>query len=158
MTDITTCLWLSHPADEVEKALAFYADLIPGSSVTSSQRVGPPGGETVLAEVTLAGTPYRVIGAPVEFSLNPSVSLSVSCADQAEVDRYWDALTADGGQESQCGWLVDPWGLSWQIVPTRLGELLGDPDPERSGRASAAMMQMRRIVVADLEAAADGRS
>jgi predicted 3-demethylubiquinone-9 3-methyltransferase (glyoxalase superfamily) len=155
MTDVTTCLWLSHDADVAAQALAFYTDLIPNSSIDSSSRMQGPDAETLLADITLAGTPYRVIGAPVPFRLNESASLSVSCADQAEVDRYWDALSSDGGAESQCGWLVDRWGLSWQIVPTRLYELLGDPDPERAARASAAMMTMRRIVIADLESAAD---
>jgi predicted 3-demethylubiquinone-9 3-methyltransferase (glyoxalase superfamily) len=156
MTHITTCLWLSHPPDVAEEAISFYLDLIPDSSLDSLTRVDSPAGESLLAEVTLAGTPYQLIGGQVGFALNPSVSLSVSCENQAEVDRYWDALTADGGQESQCGWLIDRWGLSWQIVPIRLVELLADPDPERSARATAAMMGMRRLVVADLEAAADG--
>jgi predicted 3-demethylubiquinone-9 3-methyltransferase (glyoxalase superfamily) len=83
------------------------------------------------------------------------MSLSVICADQAEVDRYWDGLLAGGGEESQCGWLKDPWGLSWQIVPQRLNELMGDPDPRRAQAATQAMLKQQRIVIADLEAAAD---
>ncbi len=101
------------------------------------------------------GTDFRAIQQPSSFRFNESVSLSVSCADQAEVDRYWDGLLAGGGEESQCGWLKDPWGLSWQIVPQRLVELLSDPDPRRAGAAQAAMLTQRRIVIADLEAAAD---
>ncbi|MGE3507469.1 MAG: VOC family protein [Vicinamibacterales bacterium] len=90
------------------------------------------------------------------FGFNEAVSYSVECADQAEVDRYWSALTANGGTESMCGWLKDPFGVSWQIVPKRLGELLEDPDKGRSGRALRAMLKMRKLDVAELERAADG--
>ena len=81
----------------------------------------------------------------------------MACPDQAEVDRLWEALLADGGKENNCGWLVDRFGMSWQIVPDRFVELLADPDPERAGRVVQAMMGMQKLVVADLEAAADGR-
>jgi predicted 3-demethylubiquinone-9 3-methyltransferase (glyoxalase superfamily) len=84
------------------------------------------------------------------------VSLFVECASQEEVDRYWDALTADGGEEQPCGWVKDRWGLSWQIVPDRLVELIRDPDPERAHRAVQSMLGMRRIDIAELERAADG--
>jgi predicted 3-demethylubiquinone-9 3-methyltransferase (glyoxalase superfamily) len=88
-----------------------------------------------------------------QFPFTEAISLYVGCADQQEVDRYWSALTADGGQEQPCGWLKDRWGLSWQIIPDRLIELIRDPDPDRSHRAVQAMLQMRKIEIAVLEAA-----
>jgi len=150
---VTPCLWF---AEDGAAAIRLYTSLVPGSSIESmSEIAGPDGSATLLADFTLAGVAYRAIGAPADFALTPAISLSVSCRDQADVDRYWDALVADGGEEGQCGWLVDRWGLSWQIVPDRLVELLGDPDPERAERARQAMFTMRRIVITDLEAAAD---
>jgi predicted 3-demethylubiquinone-9 3-methyltransferase (glyoxalase superfamily) len=91
------------------------------------------------------------------FPFTEAISLSVICDDQAEVDRLWEALTADGGEESMCGWLKDRWGVSWQIVPRRMLELQSDPDPERASRANQAMLTMRKLDIAALEAAADGR-
>ncbi|MFL6138515.1 MAG: VOC family protein [Frankiaceae bacterium] len=152
---VTPCLWFH---EDGEAALELYTALVPGSAITSIQRSpGPDGSETLLAGFTLGGVAYRAIGAPSGFRFSEAISLSVRCADQAEVDRYWDALTADGGEEGACGWLRDRWGVSWQIVPDRLGELLSDPDPARSGRALRAMLGMSKIDVAELEAAADGR-
>jgi predicted 3-demethylubiquinone-9 3-methyltransferase (glyoxalase superfamily) len=90
-----------------------------------------------------------------QFTFDEAVSFMITCADQAEVDHYWERLLEGGGQESMCGWLKDRFGLSWQVVPTRLFELLSDPDPARAQAASQAMLGMQRIVVADLEAAAD---
>jgi len=148
MSGITTCLWFS---SDLEGALQRYTSLFPDSEVYSLQA----GDGYALAEWRMNGTDFRAIMQPAEFRFSEAVSLSVSCADQAEVDRYWDGLIAGGGEESQCGWLKDPWGLSWQIVPQRLGELLSDPDPRRAGAAQAAMLTQRRIVVAELEAAAD---
>ena len=108
------------------------------------------------AEWTVNGQRFKGInGGPAHAGFTETISFSVDCADQAEVDRYWDALTADGGEESMCGWLRDRFGLSWQIVPVRLYELIADPDPARAQAAVGAMLSMQRIVVADLEAAAD---
>ena len=107
-------------------------------------------------EFTLDGLTFRGINGGPEHAASPRRSRSrVTCADQAEVDHYWDGLTADGGEESVCGWLKDRFGLSWQIVPTRLYELVSDPDPARAQAATQAMLGMRKIVIADLEAAAD---
>ncbi|HRD62112.1 MAG TPA: VOC family protein, partial [Nocardioides sp.] len=107
-------------------------------------------------EFTLDGTTFRAInGGPVHAGFTETISFSVTCADQAEVDHYWESLTADGGEPSVCGWLKDRFGLSWQIVPRRLYELMEDPDPARATAATEAMLQMRKIVVAELEAAAD---
>jgi predicted 3-demethylubiquinone-9 3-methyltransferase (glyoxalase superfamily) len=113
-----------------------------------------PDGSALMVGWTLDGQPYQGLNGGPLFTFSEAISFSISCADQAEVDHYWDALT-EGGAESQCGWLTDRFGVSWQVVPTRLGELLGDPDPGRSQRALQAMLGMRRIVVADLERAAD---
>lgn len=93
-------------------------------------------------------------GGPV-FKFNEAISLFVTCTDQAEVDQYWDKMIAGGGEAGQCGWLKDKYGLSWQIIPQQLGELMGDPDPVKAGRVNAAMMKMSKIIVADLQAAHD---
>src|SRR5918992_2764561 len=106
-------------------------------------------------EFTIDGMTFRGInGGPDFANFTEAISFSITCRDQAEVDYYWDSLV-DGGEESVCGWLKDRFGLSWQIVPTRLYELVSDPDPTRARAASQAMLGMRRIVIADLEAAAD---
>jgi predicted 3-demethylubiquinone-9 3-methyltransferase (glyoxalase superfamily) len=109
-----------------------------------------------MVEFTLAGTPYQALNGGPHFTLDEAASISVSTEDQAETDRLWAALIADGGAESQCGWLKDRFGLSWQIVPTRLGELMQDPDPEKAGRVQQAMLGMRKLDIAALEAAHRG--
>jgi len=159
-TAISPCLWFDH---ELEEAAEFYTSVFPNSSLGHMTRwpedgPGEPG--TVLAgEFTLDGLLFRGInGGPDHAGFTETISFAVTCRDQAEVDHYWTALTADGGEESVCGWLKDRFGLSWQIVPTRLYELISDPDPARAAAATEAMMRMRKIVVADLEAAADAAS
>ena len=148
----TPCLWFDGQAEE---AAALYTSLFPDSATTS---VTPgPDGRAMLVTFTLDGRGYQALNGGPQFPFTEAVSFSIACADQAEVDHYWDGLLAGGGQESRCGWLKDRFGLSWQVVPQRLPELLGDPDPARAGRATEALMGMSRIVVADLEAAADGR-
>jgi two-component system sensor histidine kinase QseC len=107
-------------------------------------------------EFDLDGRRFMGINGGPHASFNDAVSFSVSCETQEEVDRYWSALTADGGEEVQCGWLKDRFGVSWQIVPTALPRLLGDPDREKAGRAAAAMMKMVKLDIAALEAAARG--
>jgi len=150
-TPLSTCLWFD---DQLEDAVAFWTAIFPRSSVGQLART--PDGTVLGAEWVLDGMPFRGInGGPEHSRFSEAVSISVSCADQQEVDHYWDSLV-DGGEESQCGWLKDRFGLSWQIVPQRLHELLGDPDPARARAAMTSMLGMRRIVVADLEAAADG--
>lgn len=155
-TTITPCLWF---ADELEEAARFYTSIFPQSSIGHLTRrpaagSGEPG--TVLAgEFTIAGLTFRAInGGEAPFRFTEAISFSVTCRDQSEVDYYWDSLV-DGGEESVCGWLKDRYGLSWQIVPARLYELVSDPDPARAAAAHRAMLGMRRIVIADLEAAAD---
>ncbi len=149
---IITCLWFQ---GDLEAALERYTGLFPDSEVFSFERMGGMADEVHLAEWRMLGTRFRAISQRTGFSFNESMSLSVTCADQAEVDRYWDGLIAGGGEESMCGWLKDPFGLSWQILPARLTELMSDPDPRRSAAATQAMLGQRRIVIAELEAAAD---
>jgi len=153
---ITPSLWFD---DDLEGAMEFYTSVFPNSRVLGVQRYteASPGepGTVVSADFELDGTRFTGINGGPAFRFTEAVSFVVDCADQAEVDRYWAALT-DGGEESQCGWLRDRYGLSWQVVPRRLVELLADADPERARRATEAMLGMRRIVVSELEAAADG--
>lgn len=148
---ITTCLWFQN---DLEAALARYESLFDDFEVHTLMRMGDDQ-PAMLADWRMHGTEFRAISQTSDFRFNESVSLSVTCADQSEVDRLWFGLIADGGEESQCGWLKDPYGLSWQIVPQRLYELLSDPDPARAAAAQATMLGQRRIVVAELEAAAD---
>jgi predicted 3-demethylubiquinone-9 3-methyltransferase (glyoxalase superfamily) len=157
MTDVTPFLWFD---DDAESAIMFYTSLIPGSEVVSIERypdeVPGTGGKVMHAHFRLGGRDYYAMDAGPQFPFTEAVSLFVSCRDQEEVDRYWAALTADGGQEQPCAWLKDRWGLSWQIVPDRLIELIRDPDPERSHRAVQAMLTMTKIDIAAIEAAAAG--
>lgn len=159
-TPIKTCLWFDV---EAEPAAQLYTSLVPDSEILSVSHYGVentygPEGSVLQVEFRLGTQHYVALNGGKHFTLSPAASIQVYCPDQAEVDRLWDALTADGGEESMCGWLVDRYGLSWQIIPTRLGELASDPDPERASRAIGAMLKMRKIVVAELEAAADGAS
>jgi predicted 3-demethylubiquinone-9 3-methyltransferase (glyoxalase superfamily) len=156
MTDVTPCLWFD---DDAEAAILFYTELIPGSEVIALDRypdaVPGMGGKVMHAHFRLGGRDYYAMDAGPQFPFTEAVSMFVACSDQAEVDRYWDALTADGGQEQPCAWLKDRWGLSWQVVPDRLVELIRDPDPDRSHRAIQAMFTMTKIDIAAIEAAAD---
>ena len=154
MQKITPCLWFDTQAEE---AANFYVSLLEDSAVTNIQRLdGTPSGDNVaLVFFTLAGQEFMAINGGPQFSFTEAVSLQISCKDQAEVDRLWSAVTGGGGQESQCGWCKDRFGLSWQIIPERMGELLSDPDPERAGRAMQAMLKMQKIELDVLEAAAN---
>ena len=154
---ISPCLWFDH---ELEEAAEFYTSIFPNSQIGHMARYtesGPGEPGTVMAgDFSLDGLTFRGInGGPDHAGFTETISFSVTCQDQAEVDHYWTSLTADGGEESVCGWLRDRFGLSWQIVPKRLYELMEDPDPVRATAATEAMLRMRKIVVAELEAAAD---
>ena len=157
MTDVIPFLWFDHDA---EAAIIFYTALIPDSEIVSIGRypdeVPGMGGKVMHAHFRLAGRDYYAMDAGPQFPFTEAISLFVACADQEEVDRYWAALTADGGQEQPCAWLKDRWGLSWQIVPDRLMELIRDPDPDRSHRAVQSMLTMTKIDIAAIEAAAAG--
>jgi predicted 3-demethylubiquinone-9 3-methyltransferase (glyoxalase superfamily) len=153
---ITPCLWFDSNAEE---AVNFYTSVFAGSSIDQVQRstVDYPGGKAgsvLIIKFTMAGQGYLALNGGPHEKFNNAISLSVDCADQAEVDRFWSALTADGGRPVQCGWLQDKFGLSWQVVPRRLPELLSDPDTATAKRVMEAMMQMVKIDVAKLEAAA----
>jgi len=151
MPTTTPCLWFDGQA---EQAAALYTSLFPNSAATS---VTPgPDGQALMVAFTLDGRDFLGLNGGPQFPFTEAVSFSIACADQAEVDHYWDGLLADGGREDRCGWLKDRYGVSWQVVPQRLPELMADPDRGRAERATEALMGMSRIVVADLEAAADG--
>ncbi len=154
MTDkVTTWLWCDGTAEEQAR---FYTSLIPGSAIGRITRAaldypGGPAGKVLTVEFTLAGRGFALLDGGPGPTHSEAMSLSVDCADQAEVDRYWDAILAGGGTEVQCGWIRDRWGVAWQIVPRRLTELMADPRHAR--KAMAAMMEMVRIDVAALERA-----
>lgn len=157
MPAVIPFLWFD---DSAEEAVTFYTDLIPHSEIVALGRypdeVPGLGGKVMHVHFRLAGRDYHGMDAGPQFPFTEAISLYVSCADQSEVDRYWNALTADGGQEQPCGWLKDRWGLSWQIIPDRLIELIRHPDPDVAHRSVQAMLRMRRIDIAALEAAAAG--
>lgn len=154
MPNITPSLWFNN--DDLEEAADYYTKIFPNSSVEGFVRYTEAGpgtpGEVVYGTFVLDGHRFIGINGGPQFPFTEAVSFEVRCADQDEVNYYWDKLV-DGGEESQCGWLKDRYGLSWQIVPERLYELIEDPDPARAAAATAAMMEMRKIVVAELEAA-----
>jgi predicted 3-demethylubiquinone-9 3-methyltransferase (glyoxalase superfamily) len=145
---------------KAEEAARFYVSLLPDSRIDRITRSpidtqGGSAGTVLLVEFTLAGAPYIALNTP-GFSFTEAVSFMISCADQAETDRLWAALTADGGSEVACGWLKDRWGVFWQVTPTRLMELITDPDRDRARRAMEAMVKMIKINIATIEQAADG--
>jgi predicted 3-demethylubiquinone-9 3-methyltransferase (glyoxalase superfamily) len=153
---ITPCLWFENNALE---AAEFYTSVFPDSEIVTvhKSRADTPGnkaGSVLLVVFTIAGQRYQALNGGPHDKFNDAISLSVNCEDQAEVDRLWAMLTADGGKPVQCGWLKDKFGLSWQIVPKRLPELMSDPNPEKGKRVMQAMMQMVKIDVAKLEAVA----
>jgi predicted 3-demethylubiquinone-9 3-methyltransferase (glyoxalase superfamily) len=161
---ITPYLWFEK---EAEEAASLYIDVFksrPGTPAGESKvvdviRYGEAGpgepGTAMVVTYELEGQRFIALNGGPHHQFNEAFSLFVSCQSQEEVDHFWNALTADGGEESQCGWLKDRFGLSWQIVPDRLMELLTDPDPSRSQRAMGAMLQMKKIEIAELERAAD---
>jgi predicted 3-demethylubiquinone-9 3-methyltransferase (glyoxalase superfamily) len=156
MTTVTPYLWFDNNAEE---AITLYSSLFDDAKITNQARYPegmPQAGLLMNVEFELAGQKFIALNGGPHFSFTEAVSFLVSVETQDEVDRLWTALTADGGQESRCGWLKDRFGLSWQIVPSALGRYLSDPEPERAGRVMGAMMQMTRIVIADLDAAAAG--
>jgi predicted 3-demethylubiquinone-9 3-methyltransferase (glyoxalase superfamily) len=157
MQKITTSLWFDSHAEE---AANFYVSVFANSKILETSRYGEGSmgqpGSVMTVDFELFGQRFNAINGGPMFTFSEAISLSVSCADQNEVDDYWNKLTADGGSESQCGWLKDKFGLSWQIVPVQLMELMGDPDPAKSQRVMKAMLGMRKISVPDLQAAWEG--
>jgi predicted 3-demethylubiquinone-9 3-methyltransferase (glyoxalase superfamily) len=150
-TPIHPFLWFDHDA---EAAAEFYVEVFPDSRITGISRL--PDGSAQIVSFELRGQRFSAInGGPAHAGFTEAISFMIDCADQAEVDHYWGHLTA-GGEESRCGWCKDRFGLSWQVVPRRLPELLGAADREAAGRALEAMLGMQKIVVAELETAAAG--
>src|SRR5438045_1251868 len=142
MQKITPFLWFDGNAEE---AAQFYTGLFPDARISGS--MPGPGGKPMVVSFELAGQQFTALNGGPQFKFNESVSFVISCADQAEIDHYWNGLIAGGGSPSRCGWLKDPYGLSWQVIPARLPELI------RSPAGMQAMMGMDKIVIADLEAA-----
>ena len=156
MQKITPCLWFD---DQAEEAARFYVSLFKNSSIGRIARYGDAGpgpkGSVVTIEFELDGQAFIGLNGGPHFNFTEAVSFSIDCADQAEVDFYWDRLS-EGGETSQCGWLKDRFGLSWQVVPTVLAGLIGDPDPEKARRATEAMLQMTKLDIAKLQQAHAG--
>ena len=153
MVAVTPYLWFDNNAEE---AITLYSSLFDDAKVTrlALYPEGMPLAGTVMnAEFELAGQKFIALNGGPHFTFTEAVSFMVSVETQDEVDRLWNALIADGGSESRCGWLKDRFGLSWQIIPSALGRYLTDPDPKKAGKVMQAMMQMSRIVIADLDAA-----
>lgn len=149
---IRTCLWFRDGRGS--EAAEFYCGLIPGSQVERVFEIDNPGmGTSWLIDFNLGGVPYQILDAGPHFTLSEAVSISVETPDQAETDRLWYTLTANGGQESVCGWLKDRYGVSWQVFPRRLTELTLHPDKAVSAKAMAAMMKQKKINIAEIEAA-----
>lgn len=155
---ICTFLWY---AKDAEEAARLYCSIFPDSRVErvtplmSESPSGPPGSVKVV-EFTLFGQPFQAMSAGPHHDFNDAISLVVMCETQAELDRYWDALLAGGGQPQACGWLTDRYGLRWQIVPARMGELMRDSDPARAKRVGDAMLKMVKLDIAALETAYRG--
>lgn len=157
MGKITPCLWFDTQGEE---AAEFYTSLFENSKITGVTRFGEAGprpeGTVMTVEFELDGQEFVALNGGPEFEFDEAVSFQVSCETQDEVDYFWSRLS-EGGEEVQCGWLKDKYGLSWQVVPTALHQLLGDPDPERSRRVTEAMLQMGKIDIPTLQRAADGK-
>ena len=156
MSKLTACLWFD---TEGEEAARFYASVFPNSRITGISHYGEAGpreaGTVMTVDFELDGQPFLALNGGPEFTFSEAISFQVSCETQEEVDRYWTTLS-EGGEEGPCGWLKDRFGLSWQIVPTALPRLLKDPDHEKAQRVMAAMLQMRKIEIDELERAAAG--
>ena len=158
MSKISPCLWFDGDAEE---AARFYVSLLPDSRIERVQRSimdGPWGkaGGVLVVEFSLAGQHFLALNGGMKVDYTHAISFSIDCADQAEVDRLWDAVSANGGTPVQCGWIRDRWGVSWQIVPTALPKLLRDPDAAKAQRVMQAMMKMVKLDIAALERAAAG--
>ena len=155
MKDLINCLWFDGQGLE---AARFYTGIFPNSRIVSQLDMdtqGNPVNEPLTVEFNLDGRPFVALNGGPLFKFTEAISFQIMCEDQTEVDYFWDKLT-DGGEESQCGWLKDRFGVSWQVVPVRMVELLSDPDPEVTRRVVEAFMPMRKLDIAVLEAAAKG--
>ncbi len=159
MSRITPCLWFEK---EAEQAARFYTAILPDSRIDHIQyspadTPGPREGAVLIVAFTLAGQAFQALNGGVKMEHTHAIFMSVDCADQEEVDRLWDALSAEGGTPGECGWVQDRYGMHWQIIPTILPKLLADPDPAKAKRAMEAMLRMTKIDIAALEQAAADR-
>jgi predicted 3-demethylubiquinone-9 3-methyltransferase (glyoxalase superfamily) len=148
---LTTCLWFNGQARE---AAQFYTSIFPNSSIgnnwiTPAETPGNQQGEEVVVDFTIFGQPFIGLNGGPQFPHSEAISFQIPCKDQADIDHYWEILIADGGQESQCGWLKDKFGISWQVTAPQMGQYLGGSDPAGAKAATEAMLQMRKI---DLDA------
>jgi predicted 3-demethylubiquinone-9 3-methyltransferase (glyoxalase superfamily) len=162
MQKITPCLWFDAQAEEAAK---LYTSIFPNSKMGTVSRYGKEGfefhhmpeGTAMVANFQLQGQDFMALNGGPSFKFSEAISFVVDCETQEEVDMYWNKLTADGGQESQCGWLKDKFGMSWQITPRILNELMADPDKVKAGRVMNAMLQMKKIDIAEIKKAYDGK-
>ena len=154
MQKITPCLWFN---GNVDQALNLYTSVFKDAKIKNVSRYGNAGpgkpGDVMVAVFEIENQEFMILNGGPQFPFTEAVSFTVHCETQQEVDHYWDSLIANGGQESQCGWLKDPFGLSWQIVPNILGRLMTDKDPKKAGSVMQAMLQMKKIDIAKLEEA-----
>ena len=151
MQKIIPFLWFDHQAEE---AASFYISVFKNSRIVNVARNGEA---AISVTFELAGQRYIALNGGPQFKFTEAISLFINCETQQEVDELWKKLTSGGGQESRCGWLKDKYGMSWQIIPTALGKMLGDPDPAKAGRVMQAMLQMSKIDIAKLQQAYDGK-
>ena len=157
--DLTTCLWFDGRARE---AATFYTSIFPDSEladnwIAPTETPGNEQGSEVLVNFKIFGRPFIALNGGPQFPHSEAISFQIPCANQSEIDKYWDLLTSNGGQESQCGWLKDKFGVSWQVISSEMGNYLGGPDPEGAQRATQAMLGMRKINLAEMENAYLGR-
>ncbi len=153
---ITPFLWFDK--GKAAEAAKFYTTVFKDSKTMNPEVYdGTPSGEIEIIEIELSGQKFTLMSAGPEFKFNEAISFLIDCGDQEEVDYYWDALTADGGQESQCGWLKDKFGVSWQVIPRRLNELMADQDREKANRVMQCMLKQKKIIVSELEEAAHAK-
>ncbi|CAA9412329.1 MAG: 3-demethylubiquinone-9 3-methyltransferase [uncultured Propionibacteriaceae bacterium] len=155
MNKITPCLWFDTQAED---AAQFYTSVFPDSQILEVSRYGDagpgPAGQAMTVSFELANSRYVALNGGPVFTFNEAISFQVDCASQEEVDYFWNTLS-DGGEEGQCGWLKDRFGVSWQVIPSALPTLLADPDPGRATRAMQAMLGMRKLDIAEMQQAAD---
>jgi len=158
MQKITTFLWFNNNAEE---AANYYTSIFKNSKIVDVSRYGDAGpgpkGSVMVVKFQLAGQEFTALNGGPQFKFTEAISLVVNCESQQEIDEYWRKLTADGGRESECGWLKDKFGLSWQIVPTELGKLMSAKDPTTANRVMQALLQMKKLDIAKLKQAAEGK-
>jgi predicted 3-demethylubiquinone-9 3-methyltransferase (glyoxalase superfamily) len=160
---VTPCLWFD---DQAEEAANLYCSIFPDSKITAVSRYPEagqeihkkPAGSVMVVAFEIGGQPFTALNGGPIFKFDEAVSFQIMCDTQHEVDYYWDALTKDGGQESQCGWLKDKFGLSWQVVPSGIPKMMTDPDTRKSARVMDAFMQMKKLDVAAIERAYAGEA